>query len=125
LGCSLKIIRGKMPLPIIVFLLLIPILIFAFITFDNLIKLEHEDFHKQWLRDKQPIGMFWRPENYRASFGNRNASQKHMLIWLFKTPNWIEESDVASILLRRFRVLVLIWNLGVLLWFFVGFRLLR
>jgi predicted membrane protein len=113
-----------MPLPIITFFLLIPILIWAFTTFDNLIKLEYESFHEQWIKDKQPVGMFWRPENYRVSFSSGNVSQKYMLVWLFKTPEWVNGSDEASALLKRLRVLVLIWNICVLLWFFVGLRFL-
>jgi hypothetical protein len=40
-----------MSLQYIFFFLLIPILIWSFNTFDNLIKLEYEKFHQYWIKD--------------------------------------------------------------------------
>jgi hypothetical protein len=113
-----------MPLPIIIFFLLIPILLWAFITFDNLIKLEHQKFHFQWMKDGEPSGMYWRPANFHRSFRNGMATQKSMLLWLFKNPKWVESSDEASKLLKRYRVLVLAWNICIILWAFFGLRFL-
>jgi hypothetical protein len=108
-----------MPIPFILLVLLIPSLIWAFVTFDNLIKLEYHDFYDQWVKDRQPSGMFWKPErqSYFESFRSGTTSQKYMFVWLFKTPEWIAGNDEASRLLKRLRVLVLVWNIGVLVVF--------
>jgi ferric iron reductase protein FhuF len=100
------------------FFLLIPLLIWAFNTFDNLIKLEHEKFHQQWIKDGQPPGMFWRPEGSRPSFQGGFATQKSMLILLFRKPEWIAENAQACILLKKYRILVLAWNAGIIMWLF-------
>jgi hypothetical protein len=109
-----------MPLPAILFFLLIPILLWAFLTWDSLIKLEHEKFHQQWLNDEKPSGMFWRSTKSRPSFRSGIATQKFMFVWLFKNPEWVESSEEALILIKRYRVLVLTWNVSIILWFFVG-----
>jgi len=101
----------------ILFFILIPILIWGINTFDNLIKLEYEKFHQQWLKDGQPSGMYWRPAGYHPSFKSGFSSQKSMLIFLFKKPEWIATSVQASILLKKYRILVFTWNASIILWF--------
>jgi hypothetical protein len=103
---------------LILFFLLIPILIWAFNTFDNLIKLEYEKFHQQWLKDGQPSGLYWRPADYHPSFHSGFATQKSMLILLFKKPEWVASSAQACNLLNKYRILILTWNISVILWFF-------
>ena len=107
-----------MSLQIILFFLLFPILIWGFNTFDNLIKLEYEKFHQQWLQDGEPSGLYWRPADYSPSFHGGFATQKSMLILLFKKPEWVASSDQASILLKKYRILVFTWNISIILWFF-------
>ena len=107
-----------MSLQMVLFLILIPILIWAFNTYDNLIKLEYEKFHQQWLKDGRPSGLYWRPDGYRPSFQAGIATQKSMLLFLFKKPEWVAASGRASILLKKYRLLVLTWNVSILLWFF-------
>jgi hypothetical protein len=113
-----------MSLQLIVIILLIPILIWSFNTFDNLMKLEYEKFHQQWLKDGQPPGLYWRPVGYRPSFQSGFATQKSMLILLFRKPEWVASSDQASNLLKKYRILVLTWNVSVILWFFARFGVL-
>ena len=112
-----------MSLQIVFFLLLIPILIWAFNTFDSLIKLEYGKFHQQWITDGKPSGLFWRPAGFRPSLQGGIATQKSMLILLFKKPEWIASSAEACILLKKYRILVFTWNIGILLWVFarIGF----
>ena len=107
-----------MSLQLILLFLLIPILIWAFNTFDNLIKLEYEKFHQQWLKDGQPSGLYWRPAHYSPSFHGAFATQRSMLILLFKTPEWVASSDQACNLLKKYRILVLTWNISIITWFF-------
>ena len=114
-----------MSLQVILFFILIPILIWGINTFDNLIKLEYEAFHQQWLKDGQPSGMYWRPAGYRSSFQSGFATQKSMLKFLFEKPEWIASSVQACILLKKYRILVLTWNAAIILWFFSRFAILR
>jgi hypothetical protein len=107
-----------MSLQSILLFIFIPIFIWGFNTFDNLIKLEYEKFHQQWLKDGQPSGLYWRPAGYTSSFNSGIATQKFMLMLLFKKPEWIASSDEACILLKKYRILVLTWNAGIILWFF-------
>ena len=100
------------------FFLLMPVLIWAFKTFDDLIKLEHEKFHQQWIKDGQPSGLFWHPDGCRPSFHGGIATQKSMLILLFNKPEWIDSSAQASNFLTKYRILVLTWNIGIILWLF-------
>jgi hypothetical protein len=100
------------------FFLLIPVLIWAFNTFDNLIKLEYEKFHQQWIKDGQPSGLFWHPDGCRPSFHGGIATQKSMLLLLFNKPEWIASSAQACNLLKKYRILVLAWNIGIILWLF-------
>jgi hypothetical protein len=107
-----------MLLQIVIFFLLIPILIWAFNTFDNLIKLEYEKFYQYWIKDGQPSGLYWRPADYHPSFQGGIATQKAMLILLFKKPEWVASSDIAWNLLKKYRILVLTWNCSIIIWFF-------
>jgi len=107
------------------FLLLVPILLWAFTTFDHLIQLEYESFQYHWILDKQPVGMQWRPENYPRNFHGGKGSQYYWFMWLFKKPDWVKKSNKATILLTRYRILILAWNMGIILWFFVGPRFFR
>ena len=110
-----------MSFQLMLFFIFIPILIWAFNTFDNLMKLEYEKFHQQWLKDGQPPGLYWRPAGHQPSLHSGFATQKSMLILLFSKPEWVASSGEACILHKKYRVLVLTWNISILLWFFAGF----
>lgn len=114
-----------MSLQLILFILLIPVLVWAFNTFDNLIKLEYEKFHEQWIKDGQPSGLYWRPTDYRPSFHCGIATQKSMLILLFNKPEWVASGGQAYNLLKKYRILVVTWNIGIIVWFFAGFAIMR
>jgi len=106
-----------MTLQIFLIVLLVPILIWAFNIFDNLIKLEFESFHQQWIADGRPSGLYWRPTDYQPSFKSGIATQKSMLVLLFCRLEWVASSDYASRLQRKYRILVLTWNVCLILWF--------
>ena len=110
-----------MSIQLFVIILLIPILIWSFNTFDNLIKLEYEKFHQQWLKDGQPPGLYWRPAGNSPSFHGGIATQKSMVKLLIKKPEWVASSDEACYLHKKYRILVLAWNAGIILWLFAGF----
>ncbi|HEX9022914.1 MAG TPA: hypothetical protein VF799_03650 [Geobacteraceae bacterium] len=112
-----------MTLQVLIFVLLVPILIWAFNTFDNLIKLECEKFHEQWVADGAPSGIYWRPTDYRPSLQGALATQKAMFMLFFRRPGWMESSPYALSLHRRYRMLVLSWNVGLVCWFSVWGRM--
>ncbi len=112
-----------MTLQVIIFALLVPVLIWAFNTFDNLIKLEYEKFRDQWVADGAPSGIYWRPADYRPSFHGSFATQKAMLTLLFRRSGWIASSPYAFALHRKYRILVLTWNIGLLFWFAIWMHL--
>ncbi|HSB03244.1 MAG TPA: hypothetical protein VLE49_21520 [Anaerolineales bacterium] len=87
---------------IIIGISLVSVLFGAFFTFDQLVRLEYHSYPSDWEKDGRPRGFFWFPSGWRGS----NAS----LIWLFSTPEWVRNDEKAKKLIRRLRILVLIWN---------------
>ncbi len=106
----------------IIFLMFVPLLLWAFSSFDDLIRLEYENFQYFWIQDKQPIGMRWRPENYPRNFRGGKGSQIFWFLWLFKTPEWVKKSEQGAKLLKRYRILVLTWNVLFFPLFFIALR---
>ncbi len=102
----------------LVFLVLFPILIAAFIVFDKLIWLEYFEYKRNWEEDGKPHGFFRVPPEAQfaggllARFGSSAAQQRKSFAWLFSTPNWIRHDPRARRLVFWFRVLVLSWNVG-------------
>jgi len=101
---------------------LIGVLFSAFLTFDRLVRLEYNSYRAQWERDGAPRGFFWFPREYwrsqnidlfskwKSQYKSNWAMQRSHLTWLFSTPQWIKGDDIAGKLVKRLRVLVLIWN---------------
>jgi len=114
---------------IIIVIGLVSILLGSFLTFDQLIRLEYNSYRSQWENDGTPRGIFWLPCEYwrsqnigwfstwKSQYKSDWAMQKTHLRWLFSTPQWIKDDEQAKKLLKRERVLVLIWNCTFLLTF--------
>jgi hypothetical protein len=114
---------------IIIVIGLVSVLLGSFLTFDQLIRLEHNSYESQWENDGKPRGFFWFPREYwknkstgwfstwKSQYKSDWAMQRANLIWLFSTPQWIKDNEQAKKLLKRVRVLVLIWNCTFLLAF--------
>jgi hypothetical protein len=114
---------------IIIVIGLVSVLLGSFLTFDQLIRLEHNSYESQWENDGKPRGFFWFPREYWKSkstgwfstwkfqYKSDWAMQRANLIWLFSTSQWIKDNEQAKKLLKRVRVLVLIWNCTFLLAF--------
>jgi hypothetical protein len=92
--------------------LLIPALLWAFATFDQVVRWEFAEHRSAWERDGRPTGFLWRPSD--VHIGSGAAAQRAMLRWVFWTPAWAAGDRVVARLIRRFRALVLVWNIGVL-----------
>jgi len=108
-------------MPVALFIPLVPlvaVLLYAFVLFDRLLRAEYEDQRQIWEADGRPRGYFWRPAECSAfDFLGQFARVRLSIAWLFRTPSWIAESGPYKVSLRRHRVAVLVWNVGVLVWF--------
>ena len=130
---SLVVIAG-----IIIGIGLICVLISIFITIDQLIHLEYNSNKVQWENDGRPRGFFWFPPEYwrkqnaswfgtwKSQYKSNWAFQTVPLFWVFSTPQWIKNDEKAKNLIRRLRVLILVWNGSLLLGFvsviFIGMQ---
>lgn len=96
---------------------LILILLAGFVAFDRLVKVQYGTHNQDWLTDHKPDGLLWRPPG-RSHFYRMNWSGSLCLfLWLFRTPPWVKQDQVAGRHLRQFRVCILVWNMGyVLMW---------
>jgi len=101
-------------------LVLFPVLIANFLVFDQLVRLEYENYRMNWEADGMPHGFFWVPEEAKAAggwvvrFGSSAALQCCTIAWLFSTPEWMRRDEKALRLVFWFRILGLVWIVG---WF--------
>jgi hypothetical protein len=86
-----------------------------FISFDILVKCEHDNYHSQWKKDGEPTGNFWWPDGVRPSPGRSFASLLFMFGWLFDTPQWARENQNAKKLFVRYRTSAIVAG-GTVLW---------
>ena len=49
-----------------IFLLFFPVLLTAFLVFDQLVRLEHSAYRKHWEADGKPHGYFWIPTESKS-----------------------------------------------------------
>ena len=95
---------------------LVLILLYAFISFDRLLRAEYEQHRSSWESDGRPAGFFWRAKEcdfLRSRFAYLRVS----LSWLVRTPVWAADSPKLKAMLWRHRFAVLAWNIGVVVWF--------
>jgi len=95
-------------------LFLLPFLFLSFISFDRLVRYQHTNHYDAWCRDGKPLGMFWKPQGINL-IRSGLAFHKVWPSWLFVTPSWATGDPAAMGLLRRYRSMVAIWNVGFLL----------
>ena len=99
-------------------LLLLPVLLGAFVTFNRLVCLEYTAHRENWVRDGRPLGFLWRPPaadcpGWWARAGWTFAQPRAVLFWLFRTPRWAAGNAAALRLVWRLRAFALVWNVGV------------
>ena len=104
----------------VVVVLLSADLLWAFATWDRLIKLEFQHDPEAWSKNGKPLGIFQRrPRAEYSSYWDwyRARWRRGLLVfaWLFSTPAWARRDPEAKGLFIRLRLLVVIWNLGFLL----------
>lgn len=99
-------------------LILFPVLIAGFITFDKLVRLEYSSHRTDWEEDGKPHGFFWVPTESKSAagwlvnVGSSAASWRTSFAWLFFTPEWVRGDEKALRLIFWLRILVFTWNLG-------------
>src|SRR5438270_7914412 len=111
-------------MPYLIAILFVPltaVLFYAFVLFDRLVRAEYEHHRPAWESDGRPAGFFWRAQECDF-FTSKLMRIRLTLGWLFRTPAWIASSPALVTILRRHRVAVLIWNIGVLVLFVLFLR---
>ena len=108
--------------PVVLLIALMPLIVLAMATFNRLVRHLSEAHPTAWQEAGRPMRFYEMargPGTIRRSF----ASQKASALWLFFTPKWAQEDQVALRLLRRYRFIVAAWNVGIILVFCVLMRL--
>jgi len=93
---------------------LIAVLFYAFVLFDRLLRAEYEQHRPAWQKDGRPAGFFWRAQECHFITSNL-ARARLSFAWLFRTPGWVAGSPALAATLRRQRLAVLVWSIGVLI----------
>jgi hypothetical protein len=57
----------------------------------------------KWINDGKPVGIFVRPHG-SSRFTGAIFSQRLMLSWVFRKPDWIEKGDKSARIYRLFRL---------------------
>jgi len=96
----------------LIFAVAAPLCIYAFRTFDRIVKKEHSEHHAEWEKDGKPIGFFWVPKDGSVWTGSI-ARSRLAIAWVFSRPKWALGDEIE----RLFRILrvsiVLFWSLCV------------
>ena len=96
-------------LPLAVLLLGSPVLLYSFLTFDDLVLRERAHHHAEWEDDRRPRTFLRRTREFEWSMRSWLATQRCSLTWCFITPSWIRNDPEAGRLHRRHRRLVACW----------------
>lgn len=107
-----------MIISIVIFIALIALLLYEFVNFDRLVKIEYQKHSEDWIKDGKPKGFFWRPPE-SPWVGGSFALQRISFVWLFRTPKWTSNDAEATTYLKRSRQLTLIFNIGIVVWFII------
>ena len=102
-------------------LLLLPIVVGAALTYDQLLRIEYSSWREVWERDGRPRGYFWSPPELRTAERLLGMSGRMLITWLFRTPNWIRAEPEARVLLQRLKKLEALGLVVIAIAFAVGF----
>ena len=72
-------------------------------SLEKLIEIEFTEFHAVWVADGKPSGAGL-SRKYASFWTSGQAKIRCMVRWLFQTPEWATEHEVARNLMARMRV---------------------
>jgi len=101
-------------IPIVVFILGLPILIRAFLAFDTLVALERSQYPVAWESDGRPRPIIRGMFSSEFSLRGWLATQRCTFAWLFRTPGWASADPRARAALTRLRASAALWNLVIM-----------
>jgi len=96
------------------------VLICAFYFLDVLVRHEYQFHRAAWELDGRPTGYLFCPLE-ATLVRSRLAFGRLSMAWLFWTPQWVRDDSAARKLLSRLRWCVLIWNVGIVMFFVLLF----
>jgi hypothetical protein len=99
---------------------LIAVLISAFYFLDVLVRHEYQFHRDAWEQDGRPTGYLFCPLE-ATLVRSRLAFGRLSMAWLFWTPQWVRNDSAARKLLSRLRWCVLVWNIGIIIFFLLLF----
>src|SRR6266699_7197432 len=99
---------------------LVAVLVSSLYFLDRLIRYEYQFHRDAWERDGRPVGYLFRPGE-TTWFRSALAFHRCAFGWLFYTPRWRDDDSAAKKLLSRLRWCVLVWNIGILIFFLLLF----
>lgn len=91
-------------------------LLYGFYSFDRVIREQYENYRPYWEGAGKPHGICWH-HSEGAGISSSWATNRAMFLWLFKTPDWVKQSQTAQVWLRRCRVSIFVWNAGLIVGF--------
>jgi hypothetical protein len=79
------------------------------ITFGKLLRIQYLNFRSTWEADGKPRGVLWIPAEARigrwyVTYASGQSGQLARWRWLFRTPEWANESEDSLVLLRLHRI---------------------
>ncbi len=83
-------------------ILAIPMVIYAGILFDRLIRVESERFRDRWVADGKPSGILWRTDEC-SSLSSSIAGRRVIGEWLLASPSWVKSDPMLLSTLLRIR----------------------
>lgn len=95
---------------------LMPLAVAGMYTFDQVLDLFHERHREAWIKLNRPRCMTPRRlKDDDGKLGNPFAHHVCWIWWLFSTPDWFKDEPDTLNLLRRMRLLVGVFHIGLLL----------
>ena len=84
--------------------------------FDRLLRLEHDRYRTEWVRDGAPIGFFWVPPGTSVLPLSGNFKRDFVALkWLLRTPGWATQDSTAKLLLFRWRIAHAVYAIALLI----------
>jgi hypothetical protein len=105
-------------LAVLIFVAAGSVCIYAFRTFDQIVKKEYSECHAEWEKDGKPIGFFWVPRDGSVWSGSM-ARSGLALAWIFSSPDWASGSEFERLFWKLRVSVVVFWSLCAAMWFCV------